>query len=79
MDMSSGDNQARVTRRLSMSNVCDTPLIQRKLRPDVRNSNGLNPETPHSILKIRELLRRNSNSPGYGFRNVSYQIIVRSN
>ncbi|XP_032456592.1 protein ELYS isoform X1 [Nasonia vitripennis] len=70
IDMSSGDNQARLTRRLSMSNVCETPLVQRKLRPDVQtDSNGLNIETPHSILKIRELFRRNSDSPGYGFKN----------
>ena len=57
-------------RRLSMSQVCDTPLVQRKLPQDPSKSGGIATETPHSILKIRQMLR-NSNSPGFANWSVS--------
>ncbi|XP_014211693.1 uncharacterized protein LOC106641698 [Copidosoma floridanum] len=47
-------------RRLSMSQVCSTPLVRRK---ETGKMNNLYPETPHSILKIR----RKSRSPSYNF------------
>ncbi|XP_058805552.1 protein ELYS [Phymastichus coffea] len=60
-NLSKEENNAQLFRRLSMSQVCKTPLVQRK----DKEFNNLTVETPHSILKIRQLLQRNSNSPGY--------------
>lgn len=61
------EKNAQLSRRLSMSQVCDTPLVQRR----GTDLNNLAIETPHSILKIRQMLQRNSNSPGYNFNTVS--------
>ncbi|XP_014230991.1 protein ELYS [Trichogramma pretiosum] len=64
------------SRRLSMSQVCDTPLVQRKLAQDVCKTGSLATETPQSILKIRQMLR-NSNSPAFGSWNGSGERSMR--
>ncbi|KAJ8667484.1 hypothetical protein QAD02_009147 [Eretmocerus hayati] len=53
------DEDLQNFRRLSMSQVCLTPLIQRRIPSDDAVA------TPQSILKIREMIKRNSGSPGY--------------
>lgn len=68
-EMSAGDSNATNFRRLSMSQVCCTPLVERKKPTHGKNSDGIVVETPQSILKIRQMLGRSSNSPGYGFRH----------
>lgn len=48
---------------LSMNAVCETPLVAKKsrLHNDTTKDSAL--ETPHSILKIKQMIKRNSNSP----------------
>ena len=47
--------------------------MQRKIRPiNDKDVDGVPTETPHSILKIRQMLRRNSGSPSYSFANVKF-------
>lgn len=68
-DMAAGDSESRNFRRLSMSQVCCTPLIERKKQAYGKNADGVIVETPQSILKIRQMLERSSNSSGFGFRH----------
>lgn len=53
----------RSVSNLSMNAVCETPLVAKKsrLHNDTNKDSAL--ETPHSILKIKQMIKRNSNSP----------------
>lgn len=68
-DLSAGDSEARNFRRLSMSQVCYTPLVERKKLTYGKNADGIVAETPQSILKIRQMLGRSSNSSDFSFKH----------